>query len=212
MGQRARQVVEAEFTEELVDRAYLQALAPIVSLRAPSAMMPSLLRIFLALAWVVVAVVYISRSAFVANYADLELARAERVWPDHPTVLSARAMLDVAKAAAKGRPLEKATRVLVADVARAEPLAPEPFVIVGAEAQRNGNTAAAERLLLHARRRDPRAPAAHFLLAQQYISQGRLRRACRRQRRLPGSCPAQSNPSPELSRATSRLRACQWIF
>jgi glycosyltransferase involved in cell wall biosynthesis len=33
MGQRARQVVEAEFTEELVDRAYLQALAPIVSLR-----------------------------------------------------------------------------------------------------------------------------------------------------------------------------------
>jgi hypothetical protein len=134
-----------------------------------------LLRIFLALAWVVVAVVYISRSAFVATYADLDLARAERVWPDHPTVLSARAMLDVAKAAAQGRPLEKAARVLVADVARAEPLAPEPFVIAGAEAQRNGNTAAAERLLLHARRRDPRAPAAHFLLAQQYISQGRLR-------------------------------------
>jgi glycosyltransferase involved in cell wall biosynthesis len=30
MGRRARQVVEAEFSEELVNRAYLKALAPIV--------------------------------------------------------------------------------------------------------------------------------------------------------------------------------------
>jgi glycosyltransferase involved in cell wall biosynthesis len=33
MGRRARQVVEAEFSEELVSRAYLDALAPIVPLR-----------------------------------------------------------------------------------------------------------------------------------------------------------------------------------
>jgi len=122
--------------------------------------MPSVLRFVAALGWVVLAVAYIARSSFVAAYADKDLARAERVWPDHPAVLSAQAMLEVAQAAARGQALPSSTRLLAARVARAEPLAAEPFVILGAEAQRNGNRMASERLLLNARQRDPRAPAA----------------------------------------------------
>jgi hypothetical protein len=137
--------------------------------------MPSVLRFVAALGWVVLAVAYIARSSFVAAYADKDLARAERVWPDHPAVLSAQAMLEVAQAAARGQAVPSSTRLLAARVARAEPLAAEPFVILGAEAQRNGNRMASERLLLNARQRDPRAPAARFLLAEQYITQGRLR-------------------------------------
>jgi hypothetical protein len=84
-------------------------------------------------------------------------------------------MLGVAESAAKGRPLDQATRALSDDVARAEPLAPQPFLIAGAEAQRNRDFAQAERLLTKARQRDPRGPAARFLLAEIYVSQGRIR-------------------------------------
>jgi hypothetical protein len=133
------------------------------------------LRIVVALVWVVLATVYVVRSAFVTAYAESDLERAERVWPDHPSVQSARAMLEVAEAAAQGRSVEPSTLVLTEDIARAEPLAPEPFLIAGAAAQRSGDLRKAERLLIAARQRDPRGPAARFLLAGQYISQGRIR-------------------------------------
>jgi hypothetical protein len=133
------------------------------------------LRIGLALVWVVLTVVYVVRSAVVAAYAESNLERAERVWPDHPSVQSARAMLEVAEAAAQGRSVDQSTLALTEEVARSEPLAPEPFLIAGAVAQRSGDMRKAERLLLAARQRDPRGPAARFLLAGQYISQGRIR-------------------------------------
>jgi hypothetical protein len=127
-----------------------------------------------ALVWAALAVAYVVRSAFVAAYAEEDLARAERLWPDHPSVRSAQAMLEVARSAANGRPLDPATRVLIEGVARAEPLASEPFVIAGAEAQRHRDFARAERLLIEARQRDPRGPAARFLLSELYVSQGRI--------------------------------------
>jgi hypothetical protein len=133
------------------------------------------LRIGLALVWVVLAVLYVVRSTVVAAYAENDLEGAERVWPDHPAVQSARAMLDVAVAASQGRSVESSTLARIQDVARSEPLAPEPFLIAGAAAQRSGDMRKAETLLLAARQRDPRAPAARFLLAGQYISQGRIR-------------------------------------
>ena len=149
------------------------------------------LRVWIGLVWVVLAVTYVVRSAFVAAYADLDLARAERVWPGHPSVLASRALLEAAQASAQTRPLQRSTQALLADVARIAPLAPQPFLIAGAEAQRNREDAAAERLLLSARQRDPRAAAAHYLLAQQYISQGRFDRgmpeAAVLARLLPGS-------------------------
>lgn len=132
------------------------------------------LRIGLALLWVVLTVTYIARNAFVAAFADTNLDRAERLWAGHPSVLSARAMIEVGQAAARARPLGSGTHALVNDVALAEPLAPQPFLIAGAEAQRNGDIRKAKRLLLSARHRDPREPAARFLLAEQYISEGRL--------------------------------------
>jgi hypothetical protein len=54
-------------------------------------------------------------------------------------------------------------------------LSPDPFVIAGAEAQRNKDIRRAERLLIDARQRDPRGRAARFLLAELYVSQGRIR-------------------------------------
>ena len=94
------------------------------------------LRIGLALVWAVLAVVYIVGSAVVAAYAEKDLERAERVWPDHPSVQSARAMLEVAEAAAQGRSVDQSTLALTEDVARSEPLAPEPFLIAGPRGSR----------------------------------------------------------------------------
>ena len=133
------------------------------------------LRFVAALAWVVLAVSYIVRSAFVAAYAETDLERAERVWPDHPSVRAARAMLNVAQASAGGHALDEDTKNLIVDVARAEPLYVVPFLIAGAEAQRSSDADRAERLLVQARQRDPRSPAPRFLLAEEYISQGRIR-------------------------------------
>jgi hypothetical protein len=135
----------------------------------------SALRFGIALVWVVLAAAYVVRSAFVAAYFDTDLERAERLWPDHPSVQSARVMMQVAAAASNGEELDREARSLLGDIARAEPLAPEPFVIAGAEAQRNGDTRKAETLLLTALQRDPRSRAAHFLLAEHYISEGRIR-------------------------------------
>jgi len=133
------------------------------------------IRSLIALAWVILAVAYIVRSSFVAAYADTDLKRAERLWPGHPSVLEGRAMINIAGAAAAGRGLDSETRHLIADLARTEPLAPQPFLITGAEALRDSRSGQAERLLLLARQRNPRAPAPRLLLAEKYISEGRIR-------------------------------------
>jgi len=125
------------------------------------------IRSLIALAWVVLAVAYIVRSSFVAAYADTDLKRAEGFWPGHPSVLEGRAMINVAGAAATGRELDSGTRELIADVARTEPLASQPFLIAGAEALRNSKAGQAERLLLLARQRNPRAPAPRLLREEQ---------------------------------------------
>lgn len=159
------------------------------------------IRSLIALAWVVLAIVYIVRSSFVTAYADADLKRAERLWPDHPSVLEARAMINVAGAAAAGRGLDSDTRELIADVARAEPLSPHPFLIAGAEALRDSRAGRAERLLLLARQRNPRAPAPRLLLAEEYISQGRIREGVPEAAVLGKLVPGSLEP---LSRAFAR--------
>jgi hypothetical protein len=132
-------------------------------------------RVAVAIAFAVCAIASIVRIAFVAAYAETDVERASSLWPGHPSVLSARAIVAVGEAAANHQPIDAPIRTLTADIARADPLAPEPFLIAGAEAQRSGDAPKAKMHLLKARQRDPRAPAPHFLLAQQYISEGRTR-------------------------------------
>ena len=58
-------------------------------------------------------------------------------------------------------------------LAREDPLSADPFLVQGALAVRKLDYKRAETLLLEARRREPRSPAARFLLADLYLRSGR---------------------------------------
>lgn len=99
--------------------------------------------------------------------------QAAKLWPDHPRVTGAAAMREVAIAAARGSEPAAATRARFVALAKADPLAPEPFLAEGALAVRRGDYRRAEALLLHARMLEPRSPSARYLLADLFLRQGK---------------------------------------
>ena len=96
------------------------------------------------------------------------------LWSAHPAVLTDKVLLDVASAAAHGRAVPAATRADVRRIARRAPLSPNPFLIEAAIAATKNKGAAAEQLLLAARKRDPRSRATRFLLADRYLRTNRV--------------------------------------
>ena len=131
-------------------------------------------RTILALVFVLVAGVHVVRTAAVAALAEDRPAAVATFWPDHPEVLRSVAMARVGEAAGAGRAPSSEAMQQLAQLATAEPLSAEPFLVQGAIAQRNGDLERAERLLFHARNVEPRSAAARFLLADLYIRNGRV--------------------------------------
>jgi len=121
-------------------------------------------------AWMVV------RSAFVAAYASRDPATATSVWSGHPAVIFAAGLGEVGRMAAAGTPVSKATVDQLLAASTKAPLAPEPFLVRGVQAQVAGDQALAERAFLEARKRDPRSVAAHYFLADLYVRTGQTRR------------------------------------
>ena len=117
---------------------------------------------------------HVLRSAAVAASGPFWLGVAQRVWPDHPRVLSAAIMRDVGMAAAQGQSLPDRTSDQIRLLSERSQLAAEPFLVLGAEAYRSRELDRAEKLLLEARRRNPRSPAARYLLGSLYMETGRL--------------------------------------
>ena len=93
--------------------------------------------------------------------------------PDAPQVLASVAMAQIGEAAAKGGDPSEETMMRLRRVAAAAPLRLEPFLVQAALAQRAGDYARAETLLRQARLRDPRSPAALYLLGDVSIQQGK---------------------------------------
>lgn len=86
----------------------------------------------------------------------------------------AAAMAEVGQAAAAGQlPPPSAMRRLT-ELERRAPLDPQPYLVEAAIAQRAGDVDRAERLLVEARRLDPRSAAARYLLADVWLRQGRV--------------------------------------
>jgi hypothetical protein len=116
--------------------------------------------------------VQVVRYSAVRAFADVDPAAAERIAPGHPEVELTAAMTDIAKAARSGRPVGAATLSRIADASKKMPLAPEPFLVRGVEAQLAGDRALAERAFLAARWRDGRSLPARYFLADQYFRAG----------------------------------------
>lgn len=82
-------------------------------------------------------------------------------------------MVGVGEAAARGKLPNSGTMRRLRSAAAGAPLEPEIYLVEGAIAQKRGQAARAVRFLLAARARDPRSPAARYLLADQYLRSGR---------------------------------------
>jgi hypothetical protein len=111
----------------------------------------------------------IVRNAFVLAYASDAPQKAVIAWPSNPDVLFKAALEDIASAAAAGRPAPKTKIDAIYAAASGAPLAPEPFLVRGVEAQLAGDQSLAEQAFKAALRRSPRSRAAHYFLADHYL-------------------------------------------
>lgn len=118
--------------------------------------------------------VFAVRSAFVKAYVDENVTLAHSVWAEHPDVLASVSMIEVGQAAGQSRAVPLETMGRLRKLAAVSPLAAEPFLVSAATMIRNGNYVAAERLLIHARTREPRSEAARYLLGDLHLRQNRL--------------------------------------
>jgi tetratricopeptide (TPR) repeat protein len=116
----------------------------------------------------------VARLTLADAFAETRPQLAARLAPYMPAVLVSQSMAQVGQAAALGETPPEAAMRRLHDLTRVAPLRPEPFLVEGAIAQREGNLDRAEQLLLEARRRDPRSEAARYLLADLWLRQGRI--------------------------------------
>lgn len=129
----------------------------------------SKLRAILVVPIALLAIWQVVRTAYVEAYAVGEPEKAAAVWPSHPEILFKTALAEIAGAAAAGRPVPRERIDAIYAAAAKAPLAPEPFLVRGVDAQLAGNSALAGRAFEAARRRNPRSLAAHYFLADHYL-------------------------------------------
>ena len=117
--------------------------------------------------------ILVVRNTYVAAYAESNPARAGRLWANHPNVLISQALTDIGAAAVRREgPPEGALRSLQI-AARLAPLAQDPYLARGIQAQQDGQANLAEEAFLAARHRAPREAAPRYFLAQQYLGSNR---------------------------------------
>src|SRR3954471_2758899 len=111
----------------------------------------------------------IVRNSAVEALADGNPTRASAFWSDHPAAEISLGMTQIAQAVRAHRSASPETFRRIDDGARKAPLAPEPFLVRGVQAQIEGNTEEAERAFLAAELRDPRSLPAHYFLAEYFF-------------------------------------------
>jgi len=119
--------------------------------------------------------IMVVRSAFVAAYVARDPAKAATVWSGHPSVIFATGLKEVGRTASAGKPVRKAEVDRLLAAAAKAPLAPEPFLVRGVEAETMGNGPLASRAFLEARHRNPRSVVARYFLADHYLRTGQIR-------------------------------------
>jgi tetratricopeptide (TPR) repeat protein len=116
------------------------------------------------------------RNAAVASLAETRPLMAAGFWSTHPSVEISLAMTGIAHAAHDRHAVPASTFPLMADAALKEPLAPEPYLVRGVQAQLAGDDLTAQRAFEAAQWRDPRSLPAAYFLADRYLRIGDVRR------------------------------------
>jgi len=115
------------------------------------------------------------RNALVAQFAELLPARAARIWPGHPAVELTKGLTEIATASGQRKPVPAATFDQIRDSALKMPLAPEPFLVRGVQAQLSGDLELAKQAFRAAELRDGRGIPARYFLADLYFRSGDAR-------------------------------------
>jgi hypothetical protein len=109
--------------------------------------------------------VQVVRNAAVLAWSESDPTLASKYWGAHPAVEAAKSMTEIAEAARARGAVPPSAFSMMSDAATKEPLAPEPFLVRGVQAQLRGDGATAQRAFEAAQWRDPRSLAAAYFLA-----------------------------------------------
>ena len=118
--------------------------------------------------------VQVVRNASVSALAAPRPNSAAKLWADHPAVEISLGLVDIGTASRERRPINSSTFAMMKDAAAKAPLASEPFLVRGVQAQVAGDAEGAKRAFLAAQWRDPRSMAAAYFLANQYLRSGHV--------------------------------------
>jgi len=135
----------------------------------------SLVRAGLIVAIALVLATQVVRDAAVNALADTNPAAASGLWPGHPQGELGLAMTRIAAAARERQPVGRDVFAMVDDAATKAPLAPEPYLVRGVQAQITGRGQLAGRAFEAAEWRDPRSLPARYFLADHYLRAGDVR-------------------------------------
>jgi hypothetical protein len=116
--------------------------------------------------------VQVVRNAIVAQYAEVLPQVAASAWPSHAAAQLWQGMTQIGHAAGRRQKVAPATLELIRSAARKSPLAAEPFLVRGVEAQLARDPALAERAFFAAKLRDGRSIPARYFLAEHYFRNG----------------------------------------
>lgn len=127
----------------------------------------------------VLLIVEIARLSVAHAVAANDPTLAAKLAPQSPASLTAASMAQVGEAAAQGANLGEPTLERLRALAHLAPFQVEPFLVEAAVAERDGDYGRATQLLNHAKARDPRSIAAHFLSADVATRRGDVLEALR---------------------------------
>lgn len=120
--------------------------------------------------------VAVAGDAIVGALVETNPQLAARVWPGHPDVELALGMTKIGAAAHRGRAVGPDVFRSIDAAAAKAPLAAQPYLVRGVQAQIAGNARLAQRAFEAAERRDPRSLPARYFLAEHYLRTGNVRR------------------------------------
>jgi hypothetical protein len=136
----------------------------------------TMLRSVIAVTAALLVAILVVRNAAVMALADTRPAAAAQFWSSHPQTDLSTAMTGIARAARDRRPVPASAFATMADVAAKDPLAPEPFLVRGVQAQLSGDGVTAQKAFEAAQWRDPRSLPAAYFLADRYLRVGEIAR------------------------------------
>ena len=115
--------------------------------------------------------VQVIRNAAVRTWADSDPELAARAWAGHPDVQLSLGMIAIAESARQGQAIAPSVFEQIYAASRAAPLAPEPYLVRGVQAQLANDPLLARDVFLQAKWRDGRSLPARYFLTEHYLRQ-----------------------------------------